>query len=125
MSRSVDEWVGKTDDTAIPTRVRVRVFERCKGQCHRCTRKIMAGERWSIEHLIALANGGQHRETNMGISCPNCKPIKDAEDAAIKSKGAAIRAKHLGVRQPSRMRSAGFPERPKQHSATRPLERKP
>lgn len=33
MTRDVEEWIGKTPDSAIPKRVRLRVFERLGGQC--------------------------------------------------------------------------------------------
>lgn len=124
MARSVPEWVATHDDQAIPPRVRARVFERCGGRCHRCNRKIGPADTWSIEHLIALINGGQHREGNFGISCGWCKPVKDAEDVAIKSKGAKVRARHLGIKAPSRLRSRGFPKAEPQHTATRPIRRK-
>ena len=32
------EWVGETPDTPVPKRVRIRVFERDRGQCQICTR---------------------------------------------------------------------------------------
>ena len=35
LSRSVPEWIGKTDDTPAPPRVRLRVLERCEGKRHR------------------------------------------------------------------------------------------
>lgn len=119
--RSVPEWRGRTPDTAIPPRVRLRVFEACGGRCHRCQRKLGPADTWSIEHMIALANGGEHREANFAISCEWCKPLKDAEDVAIKAKGARVRAHHLGIRPKSRIQSAGFPRAPKKHPATSPV----
>lgn len=95
MSRSVDEWIGKSDDTAIPPRVRLRVWDRERGLCHRCERKIPVGDKWIIEHRQALINGGENRETNLCLTCSWCKPQKDAEDVAIKSKTARVRARHL------------------------------
>lgn len=101
MARSVAEWIGKTDDAPVPPRVRVRVFLREDGRCHKCTRPIRPGEAWTCEHLEALINGGQNRETNLGVTCSNCLPIKNAEDAAIKSKTYRVRARHLGVKRKS------------------------
>lgn len=43
MARELDEWIGKSDDTAIPLRVQLRIFERCGGVCHISGRKIRAG----------------------------------------------------------------------------------
>lgn len=101
MSRSVELWIGKTDDTPAPPRVRLRVWERCEGKCHRCSRKIRAGERWTLEHLIALINGGRNAEDNLCLTCCNCTPIKNAEDVAEKAKVYAIRSKHVGIRKRS------------------------
>lgn len=102
MSRSVEEWRGATPDTPVPPRVRARVFLRFDGRCHACTRKVRPGEPWTCEHLKALINGGENRENNLGITCENCLPQKNAADVAEKSLVARKRAKHLGIRQTSR-----------------------
>lgn len=98
MSRSVAEWKGASDDTAIPPRVRLRVFDAKGGRCHSCGRKIAAGERWTCEHLKALINGGENRESNLDITCDWCLPSKNAADVAEKSKVARVRKAHLGVK---------------------------
>lgn len=97
MSRSTEEWIGRSDDSQIPPRVRLRVWERFEGKCHKCQRKINAGETWTCEHLKALINGGSNRETNLGITCNWCLPGKNAEDVAEKSKTYKRRSKHLGL----------------------------
>lgn len=120
-ARAVEEWIGKTPDTAIPPRVRLRVWTRCDGKCGECGRKIRTGESWIVEHLIALVNGGLNRENNLGITCGWCKPVKDAADVAEKSKVASVRKKHLGLIAPKRkMQGRGFAPRPPQHTATTP-----
>lgn len=95
--RTVDEWIGQSDDEAVPPRVRVRTFDRHHGKCHRCSRRIWPGERWTLEHLKALCNGGDNRESNLTVTCSWCLPDKNAEDVAEKSSVYRIRAKHLGV----------------------------
>ena len=99
MPRTVDEWVGRTDDTPAPPRVRARVWEREGGICHRCERKIPTGDAWIIEHRVALINSGQNAESNLCLTCSWCKPQKDAEDVALKSRTARKKAKHLGIQQ--------------------------
>lgn len=60
---------------------RARLFlDRC-GRCHKCTRKIIAGERWYDEHLISLGNGGTNEWSNRVLTCCNCFHPKNAEDA--------------------------------------------
>lgn len=124
MARSVAPWIGKTPDTAIPTRVRLRVWEREEGKCHRCCRKIPVGDAWIIEHRHAIILGGANAEPNLCLSCSWCKPQKDAEDVAAKAETARIKAKHLGIRPPSKFQSPGFPKAPPQRSASRPIIRR-
>lgn len=102
MARSVDEWVGKSDDEDVPTRVRLRVWDRKGGRCHRCGRKIGVGDSWTCEHLVALINGGANRESNLDITCDWCLPEKNAEDVAEKSRVYRIRAKHVGAVEKSK-----------------------
>lgn len=121
MPRSVAEWIGKTDDTPAPPRVRLRVWDRCEGKCHRCGRKIPTGDAWILEHLLALINGGRNAESNLCLTCSWCKPIKDAEDVAIKAETYRVRSKHILPRKRSRLSGPGFPKRERQKSATRPV----
>lgn len=100
--RSVKEWVGASDDSPVPPRVRLRVFDAKGGRCHSCKRKIAAGETWTCEHMKALINGGKNRESNLDITCGWCLPAKNAADVAEKSKTAERRKKHLGLKPPTR-----------------------
>lgn len=95
--RSVKEWVGKTDDERVPPRVRVRVFERFGGVCQECWTKI-SGKRWICDHRIALVNGGENREANLGPIHEACDKSKTAADVAEKSRVYEKRAKHLGIK---------------------------
>ncbi len=45
-------------------------------------------------------------------------------DIPVQAKTKRVSDKHLGIRQPSRLRSAGFPPRNPQHSASRPIIRR-
>lgn len=95
--RSVPEWIGKHDDEQIPPRVRLRVFERFHGICPKCTRKLMPGH-WTCDHIIALANRGKHRESNLQPLCNDpCNARKNKDDVAEKSKTYQRRSRHVGV----------------------------
>lgn len=99
MSRSVEEWVGKTDDAAVPPRVKTRIIERYGNQCPKCHRFLRRGF-VAFDHIIALINGGRHAENNLQPLCTvPCHEEKTADDVAIKSKIARIRANHLGVKR--------------------------
>lgn len=112
MTRSVPEWIGATDDTAIPPRVKARVFLAHDGICHISGRKIRPGEAWQCDHVKALINGGENRESNLAPALAEAHREKTAEDVAIKSKVARTRAKHLGIwPKGPKIKSRGFPKR--------------
>ena len=100
--RTVPEWIAKHDDVAIPKRVKLRVFERAGGICHISGRKITAADQWECDHITALCNGGEHRESNLAPALRDKHRAKTAEDVAVKSKTARVRAKHLGIKRSAR-----------------------
>ena len=97
MTRTVKEWIGKTDDTSAPPRVRLRVFEAHKGICHLTGRKITPADTWDLDHVVALVNGGENRESNLAPALRVAHREKTAEDVAIKAKDRRVRSKHLGI----------------------------
>jgi 5-methylcytosine-specific restriction protein A len=106
--RSVPEWIGKSPDEKPPFRVGVRVFERCGGICHRSKRKIVGGERWDLDHVVAICNGGENRESNLAPILATEHKLKTREDLKEKSKVYRMKTKHLGLRKPSRLRSEKY-----------------
>lgn len=111
MTRSVDEWVAKHDDQKVPPRVRQRVFDRHNGICHLTGRAIQPGERWELEHVVALILGGQHRENNLAPALASAHKVKTATEMKVKAKTDAVRKKHLGITRPAgKLRSAPFPK---------------
>lgn len=121
MSRAVPEWVGKTPDTPAPPRVRLRVFQSHGGICHIAKRKIAAGEPWQLEHVKALINGGENRESNLAPALTDKHREKTAEDLAEKSAVYRKAAKHRGIRPRPRLQSAGFTPPEPQRRASAPL----
>ena len=63
--RELPEWIGKTDDSTVPARDRLRVFEKFGGICQLSNRKIMPEDEWDLDHVKSLWRGGEHRETNL------------------------------------------------------------
>lgn len=108
--RTVPEWQGATPDTPIPTRVKLRIWKRCGGRCALSGKKLMPGDAYDFDHIIALANGGRNVETNIQLVSREKHREKTRDDVAEKSKVARIRAKHLGVYPKSkrRLQSRGF-----------------
>lgn len=96
-SRTVPEWIGKSPDTSIPPRVQLRIVDSAGGCCEECARQFTAAMRPEIDHVTALVNGGENRESNLRALCEFCHGNKTALDVAEKSKVARIRKKHLGI----------------------------
>ena len=113
MSRSVPEWIGKTPDTKVPPRVRLRVFDKHNGVCHISNRKIMPGDKWELEHIIRLKDGGENRESNLAPALVIPHQEKTAIENAEQAKTDRLRKKHLGI-----------PTKPKYNWPSRPFSRR-
>lgn len=100
MSRAIPEWVGKTDDSAVPPRVKLRLFDKVCGFCQGpCGRWLGTGDKpFHADHIKALINGGENRESNLQILCDWCHADKTVADVAVKSATYKTRARHLGIR---------------------------
>jgi 5-methylcytosine-specific restriction endonuclease McrA len=98
--RTIAEWIGKTDDQAVPDRVRLRVFDKYHGVCAECGIGIRNGP-WVCDHRIALINGGENRESNLQPIHKRCDTAKKTpRDVAMKSKNYRVRLRHLGIQKP-------------------------
>lgn len=96
--RAVEEWIGATPNTPIPPRVRLRVFRRHNGVCHISKRKIMPADKWDCDHVIAIINGGENRESNLAPAIRDKHRQKTAEDVAEKAKTDSMAKRHLGIK---------------------------
>lgn len=97
MSRSNPEWIGANDDSDIPARVKVRVFDKFDGRCADCTGTIAGKLRPAYDHRTAIINGGRNAESNLQLLCVPCHALKTKSDVAEKATVYRKRAKHLGV----------------------------
>lgn len=112
--RAVKEWIGKTPDTPVPPRVRLRVFDRHNGICHISDRKIQPGDKWEIEHIKPLHAGGENRESNLAPALEEPHKVKTKAEMALKKKVNRTRAKHVGaVRPRGGIANRGFDKTPK------------
>lgn len=105
MSREIPEWKGKSDDSKIPDRVRLRIFLRDGGICHISGRRILPGDHWDADHIIPLCNGGEHRESNLAPALRSKHREKTAVDVAVKAKNDRVSKRHLGIKKPRTIRS--------------------
>lgn len=102
MSRSVPEWIGKNDDSAIPDRVKLRVYAKAEGLCAKCGVEAWAGE---YDHTISLVLGGENRESNLQLLCVPCHKAKTKLDVKLKAKVARVRKRHIGIKKPRTIRA--------------------
>lgn len=82
---------------------RAQVFALRNGCCHRCTRKLSVSDDWTLEHRIALENGGTNDINNMDVTCDWCEPEKTAEDHRAAGHSRRIYTRHV---VPGRFRKA-------------------
>jgi 5-methylcytosine-specific restriction protein A len=108
LSRSLPEWIAKHDDEAIPPRVKLRIFERCNGICKACTLAIRGKLLPAYDHITALVNGGEHRESNLQLLCVPCHAVKTRQDVAEKAQTYSKRLKAVGIK-PARKHRWGIP----------------
>lgn len=99
MTRAIPEWIAKHDDEAIPPRVKVRLFDAAGGQCQECGRMLRGADRPEYDHVVALINGGEHRESNLRVLCLWCHKGKTRADVAEKSRVYRKRKSNV-VRKP-------------------------
>lgn len=100
--REVPEWIGKTPDSKCPDRVSLRIWERCRGRCHISGNKIQRGDKWDLDHIIAICNGGENRESNLAPALRDKHREKTAADVAERAKTDRIRKRDIGLTKPSR-----------------------
>jgi hypothetical protein len=98
MPRTSAEWIGKTDDTPVPARVRLRVLDRYDRQCDTCKRDIRAGDSWTCDHVKPLILGGPNRENNLHPLCAWCHGPKTAGEVQVKSQNYKRARKHAGIK---------------------------
>jgi 5-methylcytosine-specific restriction enzyme A len=97
--RALPEWIADHDDQAIPPRVKLRIFERHEGRCPKCTRTLRPGQ-FAFDHIVALANGGKHCESNLQPLCNSpCHSSKTKADVAEKKERRRRKVKQLGLKR--------------------------
>lgn len=121
MPRSTSEWIGKTPDQQVPPRVRLRVLEAYDRKCYLTGLPIHPGDRWELEHKVALILGGEHREKNLAPALVGPHKRKTALEMKVKAKIADVAKAAYGIKAPKqKIASRGFP-RTKEPRAPKPM----
>lgn len=100
MARELPEWIGRTDETPPPQRVKDRIIMAQDGICAcGCGVKLgMAGEGIEFDHAQALILGGANAESNLRALRRPCHAVKTKADVRQKSVEARKRGKALGIK---------------------------
>lgn len=111
MPRPTKEWIGNRPESAAPPKVRQRVRDRDGDLCRLCSTLIKPAESFELDHIIALINGGENKETNLSAVHKHCHLAKTKLDVAEKAKTAAMRQAFTGARKPvGKLRGQPFPK---------------
>ena len=102
MARHVKPWVGASDASMPPPRVRLRIFLAFGGKCQLTGREITPQDRWALDHRVALCNGGKNDEANLWPVLEEAHKAKTREDVAEKVAVAGRAKSHLGIKAAGR-----------------------
>lgn len=129
MPRKLGPWCGKTDDSAVPVKVKLRILERQRNSvgipvCPDCGQPIRPGQGVEYDHAIPLIDGGKHDELNLrAIHRKPCHAAKTSREATERAERRATVSSHYGLRKPSQFQSRGFDKREPQRKATKPINK--
>lgn len=119
------EWVGKTDDAMPPPSVRLRILNNNGRKCYLTGIEIQPRDSWDLDHIIALCNGGENRESNLAPALRAPHRDKTKRDRATKRKNDRVTMRAYGIRRTRRsIASPGFPTTEPQRTASKPLRKK-
>jgi 5-methylcytosine-specific restriction enzyme A len=91
----------------FPAKVKVAAFERCGGQCERCTARLGPGN-VEYHHRIADALGGEPVLENCEVLCRACHSVSTRTvDVPAVARAKRREAKHLGAHRSSRPMPGG------------------
>ena len=110
--RQVPEWIGKTPDTQPPKAVKDRIFLRQNGRCAISGKKIRPGDETHIDHILALKDGGENRESNLQMALADPHREKTKIENRQRAKEKRMRLKHAGLWPKSKrpLKGRGFPK---------------
>lgn len=100
--RTVDEWIGKTDDSMPPLRVKDRIRERQGNRCAISGVELRPGIKVEYDHIVPLWLGGRNAESNLQAVTSDAHKGKTASEAKVRARCNAVRKKHLGIKPEKR-----------------------
>lgn len=95
--RTVDEWIGRTDNTPPPPRVKDRIRDRQGNRCKLTGAELGSDEVVEYDHIVPLWLGGANRESNLQAVTKDAHKRKTANEAKVRAKCNRTRKKHRGI----------------------------
>ncbi|NGP19154.1 HNH endonuclease [Devosia aurantiaca] len=118
------EWVGRRPESMPGQTVLFRLHAKQGGICACGCGQVMNFnvDKIDCDHIVALIDGGENRESNLQLLLNACHKVKTAAEASARSEERKHKAKAFtALRRPKR--GAGFPKAEPQRSATRKIEK--
>lgn len=98
--RSVEEWIGASPDAKVPPRVQLRVLRRFNNKCYLTSIIIADGQKFDLEHIRPLEEGGEHRESNLAPVLRLAHEIKTAVERKRQAKADNSAKRAHGLHEP-------------------------
>lgn len=89
-------------------KVRAEVLLANGGRCYLTNAKIMAGDKWDVEHVIPLAQGGTNDPANLRPALAGPHKIKSAKDATDTAKARRLAGETCQGEPARKLQGRGF-----------------
>lgn len=86
-----------------PTR-RLAHFLAAGGRCASCGWRIQPGQRWDLDHIRPLSEGGSNANSNLQVLCRTCHGTKSKTEVSEAARAQRRRIRHLGAWRPRQHR---------------------
>lgn len=108
MSRSVPEWVGRTDDSMPSDKCKTRILERQGWKCATSGVEFRDGVKAEFDHITPLWLGGENREGNLQAITKEAHAAKTKTEATVRAKVHRNQIKRISGKKKA---TSGFSQR--------------
>lgn len=99
--RSVDEWIGKTDDSAPSNGCKRRILDRQGWKCAISDVEFRDGVKAVFDHITPLWLGGENRESNLQALTVKAHAGKTKSEAKVRAKVNRIQLQRVSGKKKS------------------------
>lgn len=92
--RSVEEWIGRSDDSDPTGACKLRILDKQGWRCA-ITGVVLGAKGAHFDHIVPLWLGGENRESNLQALHPDAHSRKTKTEAAVRAKVNRLRAKRI------------------------------